>query len=528
MKKNALIIILIFVMSCANYSVNNDDKNSFNYDFSGKTGTLPVPTAEKLPSSWKGFNLLNMFYMGGRETDAPFNEKEFKMISEWGFNFVRIPIDYRILIKYGNWNSMNESAMRRLDKAIEYGIKYDIHVCLNLHRAPGYTVASPREKVNLWTDEKPQEAFARIWGYIAKRYRNVPREYLSFNFINEPSGIDEKTYADVLKKAADEIRSYSPDRVLIADGLEYGVIPSNLIKELGITQATRGYSPFSLTHYKADWVESSDNMPLPQWPAFQLPKYLYGFSKNEIRSVYRIEHDFKTAYALDVNIGTVSDKARLVVKADGKVIYDRLFKSGAGKGEWEKSVYAREWDIYQNIFNKDYGIDIPKGASLITLEVTDGDWMTINDLKFSPAGEAAVNITDGSFSVTPNVVDWGALIPYIKIDSNGRIIIDNAHIQNREWLKNTYLKPWSELVKSGGGAIVGEWGAHNRTPHDVVLRWMEDCLINFKEADMGWALWNLSGSFGVLNSGRGDVSYEDFNGYKLDRKMLELLRKYIE
>jgi hypothetical protein len=29
----------------------------------------------------------------------------------------------------------------------------------------------------------------------------------------------------------------------------------------------------------------------------------------------------------------------------------------------------------------------------------------------------------------------------------------------------------------------------------------------------------------VLNSGRLDVDYEDFNGYKLDRKMLELLLK---
>jgi endoglucanase len=57
---------------------------------------------------------------------------------------------------------------------------------------------------------------------------------------------------------------------------------------------------------------------------------------------------------------------------------------------------------------------------------------------------------------------------------------------------------------------------------------MEDCLEIFKSMNIGWSLWNLIGSFGILNSGRTDVDYEDFNGYKLDRKMLNLLQKYLD
>ena len=71
--------------------------------------------------------------------------------------------------------------------------------------------------------------------------------------------------------------------------------------------------------------------------------------------------------------------------------------------------------------------------------------------------------------------------------------------------------------------MVGEWGAFNKTPHDVVLRWAEDCLSNWRKAGWGWAMWNFRGSFGVLDSGRGDVQYEDFEGHKLDRKLLDLL-----
>jgi hypothetical protein len=54
---------------------------------------------------------------------------------------------------------------------------------------------------------------------------------------------------------------------------------------------------------------------------------------------------------------------------------------------------------------------------------------------------------------------------------------------------------------------------------------MEDCLGNWKKADMGWALWNLRGSFGPLDSNRADVAYENYKGHKLDREMLELLKQ---
>ena len=86
------------------------------------------------------------------------------------------------------------------------------------------------------------------------------------------------------------------------------------------------------------------------------------------------------------------------------------------------------------------------------------------------------------------------------------------------------IQPWKQLEEKGVGIHVGEWGAYNRTPHKVVLAWMRDCLSLWKDAGWGWALWNLRGSFGVLDSQRADVEYEDFRGHKLDRQMLDLLQ----
>ena len=60
----------------------------------------------------------------------------------------------------------------------------------------------------------------------------------------------------------------------------------------------------------------------------------------------------------------------------------------------------------------------------------------------------------------------------------------------------------------------------------MALAWLEDQFDIFEERGWGWSLWNLSGSFGVLDSGRRDVKYENYKGHKLDRKMLELLKRY--
>ena len=103
------------------------------------------------------------------------------------------------------------------------------------------------------------------------------------------------------------------------------------------------------------------------------------------------------------------------------------------------------------------------------------------------------------------------------------LVVKPNDFWNKERLRKERILPWKKLEQAGVYVHVGEWGAYNRTPHTVVLKWMEDCLSLWKEAGWGWALWNLRGSFGILDSGRKDVPYEDFQGHRLDRRMLELL-----
>jgi len=479
---------------------------------------LPDATFDKLPR-WRGFNLTEKLYKGRH--DGPFREKDFQMVSGWGFNFVRLPLDYRCWIRHGDWRWIDEDALKDIDQAVEWGKRYGVHVCINFHRAPGYTVAKPPEGSDLWTDPETQRVCALHWATFARRYKGVPNSHLSFNLLNEPNKIDPDTHCRVVKILVDAIRREDPDRLIIADGREFGKVPSGGLVPLKIAQATRGYHPFQLTHYKASWVDSKD-FPKPSWPQVTIPGTLFAPSRPEFRAPFKIKCDLKCAAAIRVHVDVVSIKSQLVIRADGVAVLDETLPCGPGEGPWKKVVYNKEWHCYQNVYDRDFEAKVPAGTKLVTLGNEVGDWLSFTELEI----RHSENGTSESCCVQAGG-EWEEKQGLVVFDPSNRAKpFDAYNCKDSDWLWLEYVLPWHELSRLGVGAIVGEFGSYNKTPHDVTLRWMEDCLRNWESAGMGWALWNLRGSFGILDSGREDVDYEEYQGHQLDRKMLELLQRY--
>lgn len=327
---------------------------------------LPEPSPKKLPR-WRGFNLLEKFTRreGG---NPPFRERDFEWMAGWGFNFARLPMDYRCWTDPADWRVMREAELKHIDQAVEFGRQYGVHVNLNFHRAPGYCVNPPPEPKDLWKDEEALEVCARHWAAFARRYKGIPNRHLSFDLLNEPKDLPVTDYVRVATRLVAAIRAEDPERLIIADGLRWGNQPVPELIPLGVAQSTRGYQPMRVSHHGASWV-NGQNWPTPDWP-----------------------------------------------------------------------LRLREGDVW-----------------------------------------------------------------------------------DKDRLRRECIEPWKALEKQGVGVHVGEWGAFNKTPHRVALAWMRDFLDLWKEAGWGWALWNLRGSFGVVDSGRTDVAYEDWQGHKLDRALLELL-----
>ena len=224
---------------------------------------LPEPSASFLPR-WRGFNLQGRYSL--QHSNQGFNEEDFQLISDWGFNYSRLPMDYRIWIKNGDWNIIHEEPFRNIDQTVEWGQKYGIHVCLNIHRAPGYCINQPKEPRNLWQERDVQDVFAKHWTFIARRYKGIPNTRLSFDLLNEPNEVDNTTYAKVCQVLVEAIRKEDPERLILADGTDAGAKPVSELIPLKIAQGTRGYQPMPISHHQASWFPPSKDFPPPAWP----------------------------------------------------------------------------------------------------------------------------------------------------------------------------------------------------------------------------------------------------------------------
>ena len=461
---------------------------------------------------WRGFNLLEMF--NGRY--EPFKEDDFKWIHDWGFNFVRLPMDYRGWIKDGDWEQFDESRLAWIDDAVRLGQKYGVHVQLCFHRAPGYTVARPAEPRNLFTDPEALRVCALHWGAFAKRYKAVPPKDLSFNLFNEPHDIPDEAYAKVAAELVRVIRAQNPDRMIMADGASWGTKPVKALIPLGVAQATRGYNPMSISHYMASWINPPPSVT-PVWPPTPAVTPLYGSGKAPWNVPLVIEGDLRGTLAL--RPGRVSGKVTLRIEADGKTVADHVLDPKEGDG-WANVDRKPEWNITQADCTSTLTTQLPGNARRLQISVADGDWAALRD----------ITLTDGAKAVTLTFENaWGKTnqpLRFAGFDAKPPFLPADGALTGTEYLWRETIVPWQPVTDAGIFVMVGEFGAHNQTPHGVTLAWLEDSLKNWKKVNWGWALWNFRGSFGIMDSGRKDVPYEDFNGHKLDRQMLDLLRRY--
>ena len=121
----------------------------------GMTGKLSMASAAMSGISnpiprWRGFNLLD--YFGPKapkeKSASSTTEDDFRWMSGWGFDFVRIPMAYPRYIRFDPSKditpedvlNIDEKAVDEIVQLIELANKYKLHVSLNLHRAPGYCV----------------------------------------------------------------------------------------------------------------------------------------------------------------------------------------------------------------------------------------------------------------------------------------------------------------------------------------------------------------------------------------------------
>lgn len=466
---------------------------------------------------WRGFNLDAKAIKG--QFGGQWREDDLEMMQALGFNFARAMIDYRYLCAPGT-ATPDPALFDPVDELLAWGRRHAIHVQLCLSIPPGTDYAVSRSKKRTVTEAACVADNVRCWDFIARRYRNVPDDALSFNLFNEPSAdCDATAYVAFIRACEQAVHAVSPTRLVIADGLQMARHPILGAASLPVGQSLHVYEPMTVSHYKAPWCGRAA-WPAPVWPPCPVTSPICGSLKKGMQKPL-VFLDVPACH-LEIVPGLVNRQAELVVTADGREVGRVRYRPTRQPAVYSNLV-ARTNGEWAGVPRCPVSLDVPASARL-EIGLDRGDWMEIASLSFrTDAGLARLEPADQW--PTPEMArpavrfaGFAAAAPFTYAD--GAPFSAARHLQWR------VFAAWEPLVAAGAFVMVGEFGVYKETPNAVTLAWLEDVLKELKRRNVGWALWNFRGPFGLLDSGRADVVYEDFRGHKLDRRMLELLTRY--
>jgi aryl-phospho-beta-D-glucosidase BglC (GH1 family) len=236
-----------------------------------------------------GFNFQWML-VGAGERPKPLDERALDFLAREGFDFVRLPTDYRVWTTGFDYLHPDETVFESIDAYLAACRARGIHLSLNLHRAPGYCITrNELERHNLWLDLEAQDTFVFLWSGFARRYLGVAPEDLSFDLINEPpaiglNGFSRESHESLVRRTVAAIRAIDPTRPIVIDGLDGGNLAMPELTDLGLTHSGRGYAPYPVSHWGAEWWDGWRQGGEPRYPGVLYEGRRWG--KDDIRAFY--------------------------------------------------------------------------------------------------------------------------------------------------------------------------------------------------------------------------------------------------
>ncbi|MBN1413133.1 MAG: cellulase family glycosylhydrolase [Spirochaetales bacterium] len=117
-------------------------------------------------------------------------ESDVKRIKEVGFNTVRVPINWRILMTEDDAADFKEEGFKLLADLTKWCKKHKVYIVWDLHGAPGGQTGtniddSEFDKPELFMYEKNMAKTVKLWKEIARRYVNEPI-VIAYDLLNEP------------------------------------------------------------------------------------------------------------------------------------------------------------------------------------------------------------------------------------------------------------------------------------------------------------------------------------------------------
>lgn len=232
--------------------VGTYDTTMITDDLLGKDTTLPEASCEHLPAQWHGVVMDDM--QAAEEhtmhLDNEVYEYEIQAVKEAGFNFIGLNLDFSWLQDYllfdknkeayiglldrENAGKLNLQRLKKLDQILAWCMEYDIH--LNLRAS---ALGSMHTQKNMYREiEQSKDAYASelasLWQAVARRYANIPNQYLSFTLFTGDYPVKDA----LIIPSVEAIRTESPDRCIIADICSWRM-HSETFAQMGVALSSR-------------------------------------------------------------------------------------------------------------------------------------------------------------------------------------------------------------------------------------------------------------------------------------------------
>ena len=241
-------------------------------DLLEKDTDLPTPSCEYLPKEWHGTVMDDMsLFERNSHLDDHVYEYEIQKVKEAGFNFVGMNLDFSWLQDYTlmdgqkecyvgfvrneDVGKLSQERLEQLDRVVALCMKYDIHLNFRATDVGGRNNANKGPNIS---DGAYAPQLASMWQAIARRYAEIPNEYLSFTLFTSVSNQDAT--ANNLMPSVQSIREVSPDRCIIADIYGWKMQKRDVIAlaEAGVALSSRIQGPEEIflhrNHYQYDGV----------------------------------------------------------------------------------------------------------------------------------------------------------------------------------------------------------------------------------------------------------------------------------
>ncbi len=444
---------------------------------------MPQVVWNQLPK-WHGYTVNPGYWNPSLCAGMHYQPELIEVLQTQGFNFVRVPLDARMIFMDENMTMVNPAYLETMDDLLEYCAEAGIHVCFDLHDMVGFYTGGDDSQITLWHDENTQKNFAAFWRFLAQYYRKIPANLLSFNLLNEPHSADDNltdaVYSEIMLAAIDAIRAETPDRVIFVDMLGFGW--QQPVQGLLDAQVVQAVHPYILV----DGTRS--------WPAYTIDGFIH---RNN--GVLTLNGAFPAGTEISLTFTAVHSESTFKLEADKKNI--ATLALGTEAVEENTCYYIGEEGTdgeFRNYGGVVLNSTLADACSQITLKQEGGWWYQLKH----------ITITTDNYSITIHT-DGGLLpdttTPELSISESGNVTAkrDGTLIyKSREWLDELFSY-YREAVPS---VMVQEFGYNETIDYAATLAAAEDYLSVLEEKGIPWCCW--WGNYGPLADSRDADWYQ--------------------